>query len=56
MERFAITGVSALLVWLLQLMYSNQTEQISGQSDVSDEFCIKAGVRKGCVLSRRLFC
>ena len=37
-------------------MYSNQTGQISGHSDVSREFCIKAGVRQGCVLSPRLFC
>ena len=49
-------GVSAHLIWLLQLMYSNQTGQIRGQSDVSHEFCIKAGVRQGCVLSRRFFC
>ena len=37
-------------------MYSNQTGQISGHSDVRPEFCIKAGVRQGCVLSPRLFC
>ena len=49
-------GVSVRLIWLLQLMYSNQTGQISGHSDVSREFCIKAGVRQGCVLSPRLFC
>ena len=49
-------GVSAHLVWLLQVVYSNHTGQISGHSDVSREFCIKAGVRQGCVLSPRLFC
>ena len=49
-------GVSVHLIWLLQLMYSNQTGQISGHSDVSREFCIRAGVRQGCVLSPRLFC
>ena len=49
-------GVSAHLVWLLQVVYSNQTGQITGHSDVSREFCIKAGVRQGCVLSPRLFC
>ena len=40
-------GVSVHLIWLLQLMCSNQTGQISGHSDVSREFCIKAGVRQG---------
>ena len=49
-------GVSAHLVWLLQVVYSNQTGQITGHSDVSREFCIKAGVRQGCALSPRLFC
>ena len=49
-------GVSAHLVWLLQVVYSNQTGQITGHSDVNREFCIKAGVRQGCVLSPRLFC
>ena len=49
-------GVSAHLVWLLQVVYSNQTGQVTGHSDVSREFCIKAGVRQGCVLSPRLFC
>ena len=50
-------GVSAhLIIWLLQLMYSNQTGQISGHSDVSREFCVKAGVRRGCVLRPRLLC
>ena len=44
------------LVWLLQVVYSNQTGQITVHSDVSREFCIKAGVRQGCVLSLRLFC
>ena len=48
--------VSAHLVWLLQVVYSNQTGQITGHSDVSREFCIKAGVRQGCALSPRLFC
>ena len=49
-------GVSAHLIWLLQVVYSNQTGQINGHSDVSREFCIKAGVRQGCVSSPRLFC
>ena len=49
-------GVSAHLVWLLQVVYLNQTGQITGHSDVSREFCIKAGGRQGCVLSPRLFC
>ena len=49
-------GVSVHLIWLSQLMHSNQTGQISGHSDVSRESCIKAGVRQGWVLSPRLFC
>ena len=38
--------VSAHLVWLLQVVYSNQTGQMSGHTDVSREFCIRAGVRR----------
>ena len=38
-------AVSAHVVWLLQIVYSNQMGQISGHTDGSREFCIKAGAR-----------
>ena len=46
-------GVSGHPICLLQVVYSNQTGQIDGRSDMSREFCSKAGVRRGCVLSPR---
>ena len=49
-------GASAHVVWLLQVVYPNQTGQITEHSEVSREFCINAGVRQGRVLSPRLFC
>ena len=49
-------GVSVHPISLLQLMYANHTGQITGHSDVSREFCIKAGVQQRCVLSPRSFC
>lgn len=55
-RRLGLHGVSAHFVCLLQLVYSNQTGQTTGHSDVSREFCIKAGVRQACVLSPPLFC
>ena len=49
-------GVSAHLVWILQLLYSEQTGEVKGTWGNSTIFPIKAGVRQGCVLSPRLFC
>ena len=49
-------GVSAHIVWILQLMYCGQTGEVKGTWGNSTVFPIKAGVRQGCVLSPRLFC
>ena len=49
-------GVSAHLVWILQLLYCEQTGEVKGTWGNSTIFPIKAGVRQGCVLSPRLFC
>ena len=44
-------GVSAHLVWILQLLYCEQTGEVKGTWGNSTIFPIKAGVRQGCVLS-----
>ena len=49
-------GVSAHLVWILQLLYCEQTGEVKGTWGNSTIFPIKAGVRQGCVLSPRPFC
>jgi len=49
-------GISDHLIWVLQVLYENQTGQVKGNSQRSDPFDIRAGVRQGCVLSPRLFC
>ena len=49
-------GVSAHMVWILQLLYFEQTGEVKGTWGNSTVFPIKAGVRQGCVLSPRLFC
>ena len=49
-------GISEHLVWILQLIYSNQSGEVQGEHSNSDLFPIHAGVRQGCVLSPRLFC
>ena len=54
--QFHFQPVIGYFIWLLQVVYVNQTGQISEHSDVSREFCIKGGMRQGCVLSPRLFC
>ena len=38
------------------MLYGAVCDYMGCHSDVSREFCIKAGVRQGCVLSPRLFC
>ena len=49
-------GVSAHMVWILQLLYCEQTGAVKGTWGNSTVFPLKAGVRQGCVLSPRLFC
>ena len=49
-------GVSAHLIWILQLLYCEQTGEVKGTWGNSTIFLIKAGVRQGCVLSPGLFC
>ena len=49
-------GVSAHMVWILQLLYYEQLGEVKGTWGNSTVFPIKAGVRQGCVLSPRLFC
>ena len=49
-------GVSDHLIWILQLIYSNQWKEVQGEHSNSSPFPIHAGVRQGCVLSPRLFC
>ena len=56
MARFAITwGVSSSSLVVASGVFEPDGTNHS-TSDVSREFCIKAGVRQGCVLSPRLFC
>ena len=49
-------GVSDYLIWILQLIYSNQPGEVQGEHSNSNPFPIHAGMRQGCVLSLRLFC
>ena len=49
-------GISEHLVWILQLIYSNQSGEVQGEHSNSDLFPIHAGVRQGRVLSPRLSC
>ena len=47
---------SPRLISFPQMTYANQKGQVMNNTDTTHEFDICAGVRQGCVLSRRLFC
>ena len=49
-------GVSEHIIWILQVMYHDQTGLSHDASKSSREFLSKGSVRQGCVLSPRLFC
>ena len=51
-----IHGISHHLVWILQLIYTNQLGEVQREHSNSDPRPIHAGLRQGCVLSPRLFC
>ena len=48
-------GVSQHLVWIIQCLYWKQEGCVKGDTDLSNCFPIKSGVRQGCVLSPKLF-
>ena len=54
-EALSEHGVSDHMLWVLQCMYYGQTGRIGDNSTDGDWFCIRGGVRQGCVLSPRLF-
>ena len=56
MARSAITWGVGSSYFVVAVDVFKPDGQISGHLDVSRQFCIKAGVRQGCVLSPRLFC
>ena len=55
METLSEDGVSDHMLWVLQCMYYGQTGRIGDNSPDGGWFCIRGGVRQGCVLSPRLF-
>ena len=48
-------GVSDHMLWVLQCIYDGQMGRIEDNNTDGDPFCIKGGVRQGCVLSPQLF-
>ena len=54
-EALGEHGVSDHMLWVLQCMYYGQTGRIGDNSPDGGWFCIRGGVRQGCVLSPRLF-
>ena len=48
-------GVSDHMLWVLQCTYYGHTGRVEDNRLDGDLFCITRGVRKGCVLSPRLF-
>jgi len=54
-EALSKHGASHHMLWVLQCMYYGQTKRIGDNSTDGDWFCIRGGVRQGCVLSPRLF-
>ena len=54
-EALSEHGVSDHMLWVLQCMYCGQTGRIGDNSPDGGWFCIRGGVRQGCVLSPRLF-
>ena len=54
-EALSKHGVSDHMLWVLQCMYYGQTGRIGDNRTDGDWFCIRGGVRQGCVLSPRLF-
>ena len=54
-EALSEHGVSDHMLWVLQCMYYGQTGRIGDNSADGDWFCIRGGVRQGCVLSPPLF-
>ena len=54
-EALSEHGVSDHMLWVLQCMYYGQTGRIGDNSSDGEWFCIRGGVRQGCVLSPRLF-
>ena len=49
-------GISPHMIWIIQRLYSEQVGQVTTPTELWKEFPIRAGVRRGCVLSPRLFC
>ena len=54
-EALSEHGVSDHMLWVLQCMYYGQTGRIGDNNPDGGWFCIRGGVRQGCVLSPRLF-
>ena len=54
-ETLSKHGVSDHILSVLQCLYYGQTGRIEDNSADGDWFCIRGGVRQGCVLSPRLF-
>ena len=54
-EALSEHGVSDHMLWVLQCIYDGQMGRIEDNNTDGDPFCIKGGVRQGCVLSPRLF-
>ena len=54
-EALSEHGVPDHMLWVLQCMYYGQTGRIGDNSPDGGWFCIRGGVRQGCVLSPRLF-
>ena len=44
------------MVWMISKLYDGQFGEVIGSSGRSRKFNITGGVRRGCVLSPRLFC
>ena len=49
-ETLSEHGVSDHMLWVLQCMYYGQTRRIEHNSVDGNLFCIRGGVRQGCVL------
>ncbi len=54
-EQLLAYNMSPLVLWLLSLLYTNQTMQVRWKSSIGNSFSVSNGVKQGGILSPVLF-